>query len=481
MHADRRVEELLHSTRYNLVNTGLALMPDKLSIAPSPLHYRLSDALVGSRDSTVIAFPREFGKSTYVWDVFSNHNVLHRQYRYIVYIAATSKIAEKQFYSLKGSIKTHPLLKTGIEITRDTKDEFFYEAAGEKFFITCHGAHQQLRGARFDQYRPDLIIIDDIEKSDEVMSPDMRAKLKDWFFADVLPLGKEARLFYVGTMLHEDSLLANLVKTPLTNLDTGVPWRTFRYGVLDDEGSPTWPEKYDEAWISAKRKSYIANGMLYRFNTEYMNIAVGTDDRTFDPTRIRMYNPEQLRSAMNGSTDIIITVDPGIKKSVNHDPTVIMTTMLDSLGQMWMLNVVRKRMALHEILDAIVEEYKMWSPRMVYVESVQGQDYLVQELENGMWPGGYIMPIERIEGKQVQMGKVRIYGLESLFHNRKLLAPASAEWWVDFVDELVTFPRGKHDDILDCASYAKMNHVAPGSSKINVDDYLVCNSSTVFA
>ena len=91
------------------------------------------------------------------------------------------------------------------------------------------------------------------------------------------------------------------------------------------------------------------------------------------------------------------------------------------------------------------------------------------------------MPIERIEGKQVQMGKVRIYGLESLFHNRKLLAPASAEWWVDFVDELVTFPRGKHDDILDCASYAKMNHVAPGSSKINVDDYLTCNSSTVFA
>ena len=476
-----QADELARLTRGSLVTLGTALYPDTFFIKPSPLHHSLSEALVGSDDSTVLAFPREFGKTTYVWDAFASWNVLHRKYTYVMYIGATLQIAKDQLMNVKNAIITHPILANSISIVRNTQEQFFYQIGKKRYFITCHGAGQMLRGKRFEKSRPDIVVIDDIETTEGVRSKEQRKKLKDWFFADVIPLGKMARFFYVGTMLHEDCLLANLIQQPLDDDRTNSKWKTFRYGVIDDEtGNPTWPDKYDEAWIETRRKSYIANNMLYRFNTEYMNIAVAREDRVFDPGRIRFYNPEQLKAAQNGGMDTITIVDPGIHPDGDHDPTVILTTQMDSLGQIWVLNVSRKHMVHHEILDEIVEEYKKFNPNTVYIESVQGQEYLAQDLEDGKWQGGHILPIQRIDGKQIRMGKLRIYGLEGLFQQRKLLVPASASWWVDMCDELVSFPRGRHDDILDCLAYSKMNHTSPGAYKINVEELLNATSSTVF-
>jgi len=398
-----------------------------------------------------------------------------------MYIATSLGKATSALKNVQSAVLGHPLLKAMMTDVIDNKDEFSYRIGDNKFMIRCFGAGQNLRGERYAQYRPDLIIIDDIENTENVRNPDQRKKLKDWFYADVMPLGKEARFFYVGTMLHEASLLAEIQSKPPVDPKTGKEWQIFRYGVLDDvTGKPTWPEKYDEDWIARKRKEYIRQGMLYRFNTEYMNIAVTREDRAFDPQQVRFYSPEQLSSARKGRMDIIIVVDPGIKPDGDHDPTVIWTSALDSLGQMWVLNVERRLMMKTEILDTIVEEYQKWNPRQIYVEGVQGQYYLIQDLEQGTWPGGICMNVEELDGKQVQMGKNRIYNFQPFFEKRKILVPASAEWWVDFQDEMVTFPRGKHDDMLDCGGYAAMNHIKIKKASIDIDALMSQTSSTVF-
>lgn len=475
------LKETLHLTRGSLVATGVGLYPDLFHIRSSPLHHHLSDALVRSDKSTALAFPREFGKSTFVWEGMASWNVLHQRYRYIMYIASTATIAEDALTNVKSAIETHPVLNRLITVIRSTKNKFIYKIAGKTYCIACFGAGQQLRGKRFDRFRPDLVIMDDLETTEEVRSPDQRRKLKDWFWADVMPLGKEARFFYVGTMLHEDCLLAELLENPLKEVRTGEKWATFRYGVLDlATGKPTWPEKYDEEWIDAKRKEYIKHGMHYRFNTEYMNLATSPDNRVFDPKRVRFFNDDQYKVARGGTMDILTIVDPGIHGDKDHDPTCILTTGMDRANQMWLLNVVRRHMVHHEILDAIVEEYMHWNPRQLLIESVQAQYYLVQDLQNGTWPGGLIVNAEPIDGAHVRMGKNRIYGIESMFEHQKILIPAGCPWQVDFFNELVTFPRGKTDDILDCIAYAKLNHKVPMSNPIDYDAQMNRSSSTVF-
>lgn len=476
-----QLQELLHVTKQDLVATGLALYPDLFFTRPCPLHYKLSWALVCTQESTCLAFPREFGKTVTVWEGHASWNVLHQRYRYTMYIATSLSKATKALRNIQSAILGHPLLKTLISSFHATKEEFTYKIGTKEFKIACFGVGQNLRGERYLSFRPDLIICDDLENTENVRNPDQRAKLKDWFYSDVMPLGKEARFFYVGTMLHEDSLLANLQETPPVDPKTGKEWQIFRYGVIDEAtGKPTWPEKYDEAWINAKRKEYIRQNMLYRFNTEYMNIAVGRDDRSFEPTQVRFYSPDQWAATRKGRLDIVTIVDPGIKATGDHDPTVIWTSALDPIGQMWVLNIVRKHMMKTEMLNTIVEEYNKWNPRQTYIEGVQGQYYLIQDLEQGSWPGGVCMNVEELDGKQVQMGKNRIYNLQPFFEQRKILVPAGAEWWVDFQEEMVTFPRGKHDDMLDCGAYAAMNHIKIRKASIDVDKLLSKPCSTVF-
>ena len=444
-----QLEELIKLTRTNLVNLGRGLLPDKFNLKPSPLHYKLSGAMVDSSTSTAMAFPREFGKSTYAWEVMAMHNVLHQKYRYIMFITSTTSMSEDMFANVKASLKGHPLIKSLIKIQKETANRFFFTINGEKFFMACYGGGQNLRGKRFEEFRPDLIIIDDLESTESVRSPDQRKKLKDWFFADVVPLGKEARFFMVGTMLHEDCLLAELIRNPLEDAQ-GEQWKTFQYGVIDDQGEPTWPEKYDEAWINAKRKQYISRGQLYRFNTEYMNVVVTREDRTFDIDRMRFYSQQQYQAVSKSGLDIITVVDPGLDANADHDPSVIWTSAMDPEGNMWVLDVVRKHMVKHDLLDEIVKAYRKWSPRDVFIEAVAAQTWLLQDLENGHWPGGVIIPVQKIDHTQIRMGKLRIYNLESMFHHRKVFVPATAEFWPDLCDELITFPRGRHDDILDC-------------------------------
>jgi predicted phage terminase large subunit-like protein len=401
-----------------------------------------------------------------------------------MYIASTTTIAKRMLATnVVPNLLSHPILKDQIKVIRNTQEQFIYEINGEKYFIACYGAGQQLRGSRYESYRPDLVVIDDIETTEATNSEEQREKLASWFWADVIPLGKLARFFFVGTMLHEDCLLANLMEKPPKDVHTDKVWETRRYGVIDSEGKSVWPEKYSDDWIDAKRMEYIRAGQLHRYNTEYLNLPVGKEDRSFKPDQLTFFAPDQLKAALSGGMDVIITVDPGIHNEKHRDPTVILTTGLDKNGNLWMIDLVRERMVHHEILEAIVEAYRKHHPRMTYIESVQAQFWLFQDLTNGTHMSRDIIPCEKIDGTQVRMGKnVRIQGLESVFHKKQIRVPAEAGWTDLLVNEMVTFPRGKHDDILDCLGYCKLNHIQIGGCNFDFSGILSGSqqTSTVF-
>src|SRR5699024_3863708 len=75
-------------------------------------------------------------------------------------------------------------------------------------FVLPRGAGQQIRGINYIGHRPDLIIVDDLEDAEAVMNEDRRAKLKQWFFADLMNSVDRSRddwkIVVIGTILHED-------------------------------------------------------------------------------------------------------------------------------------------------------------------------------------------------------------------------------------------------------------------------------------
>jgi len=475
-------DEIVKMTRRSLVAVGVYFFPDIFSMKPSPLHYKLSDALINTTSSVAMALPRELGKTTYVWEIMMAWNIMHRRYRYIVYIATSSKKGIKAFKNVKYALQGHPLIKNMYTVSKngDTAEKLEFTIDGQKYMIAVFGAGQNLRGEKYTHFRPDLIILDDIENTEAVRSEDQRAQLEEWLYSDVMPLGSDARIFVMGTILHEDSLLNNLITEPPIDAATGEPWVTMKYAVVNDQGESNWPEKYSDIWIENKRKDLISKGLQSTWDNEYMNEPVSRDSRTFDPRQLRFYSEEQLASAMKSGMDILITVDPGIKTEDKHDPSAISATAMDPLGNIWILDMFANQVRKSVMLAEIEKMYIKWSPRCVYVESVQGQYYLVQDLEDGNYGSGYPMNIEEIDPKQVRMGKNRIYNLESEFTARRVMVPNGAPWLLDFQAELVAFPKGKHEDRLDTLSYAKMNHIQIKPITLDVNATLQRISSTTF-
>ena len=77
----------------------------------------------------------------------------------------------------------------------------------------------KLRGLRWNNKRPNLVVVDDLENDEAVVNRDRREKLKRWFNGALLPcLSDTGIVRVVGTILHLDSLLESLM--PENQLNT---------------------------------------------------------------------------------------------------------------------------------------------------------------------------------------------------------------------------------------------------------------------
>lgn len=120
-------------------------------------------------------------------------------------------------YTIKQEIKENDkIIKDfGIQITKDAEDvSIFRHPDGFETMVLCLGAEQMgnIRGRKFGAYRPDLIIGDDIENDELVRNPERRAKLQEDFDNAVVPAGDiDTQYIVVGTILHDDSLMAKLI------------------------------------------------------------------------------------------------------------------------------------------------------------------------------------------------------------------------------------------------------------------------------
>ena len=102
--------------------------------------------------------------------------------------------------------------------------------------IEAIGSGKKIRGRKHKNWRPDLLVLDDIENDENVRTVEQRKKLSDWYYKAVSKAGDDyTDIIYIGTMLHYDSLLANVLKNP--------SYKSIKYqAVLSFSHSSLWDE-----------------------------------------------------------------------------------------------------------------------------------------------------------------------------------------------------------------------------------------------
>ena len=180
-------------------------------------HYKILK-LALSCMRLAIAAPRGSAKSTIILFLYLIHAICFRKRHYILILSNTFGKAADSLETVKIELKGNEMLKGDypIEVRKDSYgDSIFVHPCGFEVRVKCYGAEQMggVRGTKFGAYRPDLILVDDLEDDEMVRNPDRRRQLKETYDEALVPAGEEGvtQIIVIGTILHDDALITELV------------------------------------------------------------------------------------------------------------------------------------------------------------------------------------------------------------------------------------------------------------------------------
>lgn len=222
--------------------------------------YEFLDA----KGNGALGAPRGHAKSTVGGLVYITWNIVYNKEQYIVYISQ-SHIKTVQFIEpIRIEFKNNQKLiwLYGNLSPTGAKDAEGRDREGCVDIGNCRiegvSFEKNLRGFKYKNMRPTLIIGDDIDNDERVVNPVLRDKDRDKLNKVIIPsLDIDGRWKMVGTILHHDSLLKNQL-----NLYNGKIFRA-----INDDGSPLWPERF-----TLDKLNQIARDIgSSAFQSEYQN------------------------------------------------------------------------------------------------------------------------------------------------------------------------------------------------------------------
>ena len=154
-----------------------------------------------------IEAPRGHAKSTTFTFKDSIHAAVYGYKHYEIILSDSSEQAEGFLADIKTELEENAALREdfGDLEGRVWKSSVILLSNGSK--IEAIGSGKKIRGRRHKQWRPDLILCDDIENDEGVRTAEQRQKTADWFWKAVCKSGDRCTdLVFIGTILHHDSL-----------------------------------------------------------------------------------------------------------------------------------------------------------------------------------------------------------------------------------------------------------------------------------
>ena len=443
------IQLLLEESALSSKIAAKALFPERFRLPFSAIHDEIFKVLDDdSLQQVVIAAPRGFGKTTINTIAYPAKRILFREKKFIVPISATATKAVMDGENLKRELTTNRVVKElfGPMKTDSFSKEQWTTSTGT--MVMPRGAGQQIRGILFDAYRPDLIIADDMEKSDEVKNEEIRSSLLEWWYSDVCNSidrsSKDWKIVIVGTVLHEDSLLVHLLEDP--------EWYSIQLSICDDELHSNWPEFISDEAVGKLYETHKRRGQLDLFYREYRNIPVATEDATFKQDYFKRYNETdaEFQSAKKNLENVIL-VDPAKTVKLHSAESAIVGVGIDrASARLYVRDVVSARLYPDELYNEMFDMATRLGATAIGVEETSLNEFIRQPIKNELIKRGlpFAEPIwlkARAKKEERIAQLVPYYRQGYVFHNEACCGGLEAQ--------LMSFPRSRLWDIMDAFAY----------------------------
>ena len=427
-----------------------------------------------------IAAPRGEAKSTLVSQLFTLYCLVTQKKRYALIVMDSIDQAYPMLEAIKVELEFNQRLR--IDFPEMAGQGRVWQAAtiitkaNQK--VQVAGSGKKLRGLRHGAYRPDLVVLDDIENDEQVRSPEQRDKLHDWLKKTVLPLGAagdKLDVVYIGTILHYDSVLNRTLSSKA--------WKTAKFKALirQPDDMSLW-DKWEDFYLNEGEAvadafytqnqaamdkgavvSWAARPILTlmkirardghaTFDSEYQNDPLSSDDAMFA-------NSLTYWTELPANLIYFGALDPSLGKAgASRDPSAILVGGYHrETGKLYVVEAQVKKRLPDLIIEDVIRMQKQYHCQRWFVETVQFQEFLKDELVKRSAQRGIPVPATATKPNTDKM--LRIESLQPHIANGLILLHASQ---ATLISQLRHFPKADHDDGPDALEMLWRNAV--GSS-----------------
>ncbi len=415
-------------------------------------------------DSTYVALaaPRGHAKSTAITHSYTLASVLFRQSKYVVLVSDTESQASLFLNDIKSELSDNEGLVNLFGVKRFVKfaetDIVVEMNDGYKFKIVAKGVDQFKRGLKWEGRRPDLIICDDLENEEAVLNSERREKFRKWFYGTLLPARSDnGKIRVIGTILHLDSLLEGLmpkgqyIKEELLKEVGTNPrslWKSARYKAHNEDFSAIlWKEKFPKKRLLEIRTDYIDKGMPDVYSQEYLNYPLDMSRTYFR----RIDFIEQSGQDRDKELRYYAAIDLAISTREKADYTVIVVVGVDDQGVHHVVDVRRDRLDAFGIINEMFSIQQRYEPELFGIERGMIEKSIGPFLRLEMMKRGIYLNLHELPPTKDKQTRAR--SLQARMRAGGMRFDKEADWYFDLEQEMMRFPRDKHDDQVDALSW----------------------------
>ena len=379
--------------------------------------------------------PRGFSKSTRWALAFPLWRILFKKNNFICIFCATQDMANRALQSIKDELKGNEYIFDDFGAMEGGIWKSDFITLKNDTAIKGFGAGAAVRGVKFRQHRPDLIICDDILKDDAARTFNQRNKIYQWFLRAVMPLGQDVFTIIINTIFHSDDVPSRLLKRIASGELTN--WIGLRFAAFTPVGTSLWPAYWTNEKLNTKKREIGSAA----FSTEYMNEPLSDEERIFKPEWFTRYTHADINSLR-----IYMGVDPSAGK---HDEFAIFILGIAESGELYELDEWAQCCSVDTAVNKLIEKSVIYKPVLIGFEEVGFQSIYKKHIMESAANKGVYLPITGLSTRGV--GKERILSLSPLIEN------GFFKWKENHnktIDQLVMYPKSEFDDLQDACYYA---------------------------
>jgi predicted phage terminase large subunit-like protein len=325
-----------------------------------------------------------------------------------------------------------------------TRSESFPESTFE-----CIGVRGQATSRHYNIIIEDDTVAPDFDElGEETLAPthdDVRKAIAWHKLA--LPLltnAKTDEMLVVGTRWYEHDLITHIIESEKEYHLVSRSCREDDDGNASATGRITYPERFDEETLD----QFAASLGPYFFSALMLNLPVSSENMVFKREWFHEYEVLPPRNSLVVFTTMDAATDPELSSASNLlDFSTVMTCGKDLMtGNIYVMEYFRQRCNPGDHAAALFDQVLRWKPNEVGYEDVAYQrsiEYWVKEL---MKTKGQYFVLKPIKNPGRKSKETRIMGLQPVAAAGAIhIRPSMTELMTEFL----TFPRGRHDDLID--------------------------------